>query len=227
LDDDGGTTDGGAVDGNLAPQDDNNPASNYGVSDTSIRHRIVVSGIYELPFGHGRSFLNSSNGLVNGIAGGWDISAIVQAQSGYPFSVLSTNDFSNTGSPAPKPDRVCSGKGPRTKAEWFDVSCFPTAALAADLANGTPRFGDSGRNILTGPRFSEVDTSLIKRFLILETVRAEFRGEFFNLFNHPNFGIGESGIPNNYIGSNIVGQITNTTPAANSREIQLGLKMVF
>jgi hypothetical protein len=161
------------------------------------------------------------------VAGGWDISAIVQAQSGYPFSVLSTNDFSNTGSPSPKPDRTCSGKGPRTRAEWFNVSCFPTTALAADLANGTPRFGDSGRNILTGPRFTDVDTSLIKRFSIFEKVRVEFRGEFFNLFNHPNLGIGEGGIPNNYIGSNLVGQITNTTPAANSREIQLGLKVVF
>jgi Carboxypeptidase regulatory-like domain len=227
MDDDGGTTDGGAINANLAPQDDNNPASNYGVSDTSIRHRLVVSGIYQLPVGRGRRFLNSSNSLVNAVAGGWDISAIVQAQSGYPFSVLSTNDFSNTGSPSPKPDRTCSGKGPRTKAEWFNVSCFPTAALAADLANGTPRFGDSGRNILTGPRFTDVDTSLIKRFSIFEGVRVEFRGEFFNLFNHPNLGIGEGGIPNNYIGSNLVGQITNTTPAANSREIQLGLKVIF
>ena len=227
LDDDGGTTDGGAINGNLAAQDDNNPAANYGVSDTSVRHRIVVSGLYELPFGRGRSFLNNSNSLVNAVAGGWDISAIVQAQSGYPFSVLSTNDFSNTGSPSPKPDRTCSGKGPRTKAEWFNVSCFPTSALAADLANGTPRFGDSGRNILTGPRFTDVDTSLIKRFSIFEAAKVEFRGEFFNLFNHPNFGIGEGGVPNNYIGSNIVGQITNTSPAANSREIQFGLKVIF
>jgi hypothetical protein len=166
--------------------------------------------------------LNTSSGLVNAVVGGWDISAIVQAQSGYPFSVLSSNDFSNTGSPSPKPDRTCSGKGPRTTAEWFNVNCFPTTALAADLANGTPRFGDSGRNILTGPRFTDLDTSLIKRFSIFETVRAEFRGEFFNLLNHPNFGI-----PNQYIGSNIVGQITNVSPAANSRQIQLGLKVIF
>ncbi len=222
LDDDGGTTDGGAINANLAPQDDNNPISNYGVSDTSIRHRIVVSGIYELPFGHGRSFLNSSNGLVNAVVGGWDVSAIVQAQSGYPFSVLSSNDFSNTGSPSPKPDRTCSGKGPRTTAEWFNVSCFPTAALAAELANGTPRFGDSGRNILTGPRLVDLDTSLIKRFSIFESVKAEFTGEFFNLFNHPNFAL-----PNQYIGSNIVGQITNTSQASNSREIQLGLRVIY
>jgi len=221
LDDDGGTTDGGAINGNLAPQDDNNPASNYGVSDTSIRHRIVVSGEYQLPFGRGRAFLNRSNTLMNDLAGGWDISAIVAAQAGYPFSVLSSNDFSNTASPSPKPDRTCSGKGPRTVAEWFNVSCFPTTALEAALANGTPRFGNSGRNILTGPRFVDADTSLIKRFSIFEKAKVEFRGEVFNLFNHPNLAI-----PNQYIGSNIVGQITNTSPAANSREIQFGLKVI-
>lgn len=222
LDDDGGTTDGGAINGNLAPQNDNDPASNYGVSDTSIRHRLVVSGVYQLPFGRGRAFLSDSASWVNALAGGWDISAIVAAQSGYPFSVLSSNDFSNTGSPSPKPDRTCSGKGPRTTAEWFDVSCFPTTALQAALANGTPRFGNSGRNILAGPHFVDADTSLIKRLSVFEAAKAEFRAEVFNLFNHPNFGI-----PNQYIGSNIVGQITNTSPSANSREIQLGLKVIF
>jgi len=222
LDDDGGTTDGGAINGNLAPQDDNNPESNYGVSDTSIRHRIVVSGGYQLPFGRGRTFLSQSNTLINALAGGWDVSAIVAAQAGYPFSVLSSNDFSNTASPSPKPDRTCSGKGPRTATEWFNVSCFPTTALQAALANGTPRFGNSGRNILTGPRFIDADTSLIKRFLIFEKAKVEFRGELFNLFNHPNLAI-----PNQYIGSNIVGQITNTSPSANSREIQLGLKVIY
>jgi len=158
---------------------------------------------------------------MNDLAGGWDISAIVAAQAGYPFSVLSSNDFSNTASPSPKPDRTCSGKGPRTVAEWFNVSCFPTTALEAALANGTPRFGNSGRNILTGPRFVDADTSLIKRFSIFEKAKVEFRGEVFNLFNHPNLAI-----PNQYIGSNIVGQITNTSPAANSREIQFGLKVI-
>ena len=121
-----------------------------------------------------------------------------------------------------KPDRTCSGKGPRTATEWFNVSCFPTTALQAALANGTPRFGNSGRNILTGPRFIDADTSLIKRFSIFEKAKVEFRGELFNLFNHPNLAI-----PNQYIGSNIVGQITNTSPSANSREIQLGLKVIY
>jgi hypothetical protein len=220
LNDGGGTTDGGAIGGYLAPQNDNNPSADYGVAETSLRHRLVVSGVYRLPVGRGRTFLSSSGPLLNALAGGWDVSAIIATQSGFPFTVLSANDFSNTGSPSPRPDRTCSGKGPRTLAEWFNLSCFPTVALQTALANGTPRFGTSGRDIATGPRLTDLDTSIIKRFSVFETVKVEFRGEFFNLLNHPNFAL-----PNQTIGNTIAGQITNT--AGNSREVQLGLKAIF
>jgi hypothetical protein len=156
---------------------------------------------------------------MNALAGGWEISAIITFQSGFPFSVLANQDFSNTDSANPRPDRVCNGAGPQTISEWFDVNCFTTDALAQALANGTPRFGNSGRNILIGPAMQEWDVSAIKRNPITERVNLEFRAEFFNLFNHPNFGT-----PGATIGTDTAGQITS---AGSPRDIQFGLKLSF
>jgi len=208
----------------IAPQDDNNFQAEYGPADISLKHRLVVSGVYELPFGAGRQFATGSS-AANKVIGGWDLSFILQAQSGYPFSVYSATDFSNTGSFAPRPDRLCNGTGPGKLAEWFNLNCFSTVALQQALANGTPRFGNSGRNILTGPRLFDLDASLSKRFSIGERVKVEFRGEFFNLVNHPNFAL-----PNSFIGSASAGVISNTVPlgaTGYNREIQLGMKFQF
>lgn len=220
LDDNSGTSE-----TEIAPQDDNNPRAEYGEADTSLRHRLVVSGIYQLPFGKGRQFLNGASPWVNAVAGGWDFSTIITAQSGTPFTVTSATDFSNTGSGNARPDRTCSGIGAKSVNNWFNQSCFTTTALATALANGTPRFGNSGRDIIPGPGLVDVDLSMIKRFSITEKVKTEFRAEFFNLLNHPNFAL-----PNATIGSGSTGVISNTVPLGNvgySREIQLGLKVTF
>ena len=199
-------------------QDDNNPQADYGVSDFSIRQTLVVSGIYQLPFGEGRPYL-STGGITNAIVGGWDVAAIVTLATGNPFTVLSAEDYSNTGSLSPRPDRTCGGQGMKAKTDWFDTSCFTTTALAQDFANGTPRFGESGRNILTGPGTFGQDVSLIKRFNLPERVHAEFRGEFFNALNHTNLAL-----PNATLGAFGYNEIFTANAA---REIQLGLKLSF
>jgi len=214
LDDGSGTSETEA-----APQDDNNVRAEYGQADTSLRQRLSVSGTYQLPVGRGRQFLNSKGPWVDELAGGWDLSTIITTQSGTPFTVTSASDFSNTGSGNPRPDRSCRGIGKKSNSNWFDQSCFSTAALAAALADGTPRFGNSGRNILTSPGFVEIDASLIKRFSILDKANTEFRAEFFNMLNHPNFAL-----PGSTIGSSSAGIISN---ASAGREIQLGLKLAF
>lgn len=201
-----------------APQNDNNQRADYSLSDISIKQRLVISPIWMLPFGKGQAYLNSG-GLVNGIAGGWEVSGIVTFQDGFPFTVQSNQDFSNTNSRSPRPDRVCNGAGPQTVAEWFDINCFTTDLLAQALANGTPRFGNSGRNILIGPGMQEWDVSVIKRNPITERVNLEFRAEFFNIFNHPNFGT-----PGTTIGTSTAGQLTS---AGSPRDIQFGLKLKF
>ncbi len=207
------------------PQNDNNPSAEYGVADTSLRHRLAASGIYQLPFGKGRTFLINRGRLVDAIVGGWDVSSIVAAQTGYPFTVTSASDFSNTNSGSARPDRTCSGEGPKSLSEWFNFSCFPVTALQQDLASGTPRFGNSGRNILVGPGLVDVDVSLIKRFTIAERLKTEFRAEAFNILNHPNFAL-----PNATIGRSSAGIISNTVPlgaTGYNREIQLGLSLTF
>jgi hypothetical protein len=199
-------------------QDDNNLRQDYGLADFSIKQRLVLSPIWQLPLGRGQRFLDHG-GLVNGLAGGWELSGIITFQDGFPFTVLSNEDFSNTGSPSPRPDRICNGAGPQTVAEWFNTSCFTTDALSQALANGTPRWGNSGRNILVGPGLQQWDVSVIKRNQITERVGIEFRAEFFDLFNHPNFGP-----PGATIATSSAGLLTS---AASPRDIQFGLKLKF
>lgn len=215
LNENGGNSDNGCL---CDQQNENNRRADYGLASFDIRQRLVLSPIWQLPFGTGQTFLNHS-GVMNALAGGWEVSAIITFQSGIPFSVLANQDFSNTNSANPRPDRVCNGAGPQTVAEWFDVNCFTTDALAQALANGTPRFGNSGRNILIGPGMQDWDFSAIKRNPVTERVNLEFRAEFFNLFNHPNFGT-----PGATIGTDTAGQITS---AGSPRDIQFGLKLTF
>jgi hypothetical protein len=92
--------------------------------------------------------------------------------------------------------------------------------LAAALASGHPRFGDSGRNILDGPGLSSSDLALLKDFQLTERFKLEFRSEFFNAFNHPYFGH-----PGAVIGSPTFGVLTTTAGAP--RDIQFGLKLSF
>ncbi len=125
--------------------------------------------------GNGKRFLNRG-GAVNGILGGWELSGILSFQSGFPFGVLSAQDFSNTGSPSPYPDRICNGTGKRTAESWFDTSCFTTAALQQALASGHPRFGNSGRNILDGPGSNDWDLAMIKNFQFTERLQITIPG---------------------------------------------------
>jgi hypothetical protein len=209
----------GNVDNQSAVQDDNNQNADYGLADYNISQTFVASLIYQLPFGRGRRFLGSEGGLVNVLVGGWEASAIITAHTGLPFTVTSTLDYSNTGSQSPRPDRICEGTGPKTLSEWFDVNCFTTAALAQAFANGTPRFGTSRRNILIGPGTQNWDLAFIKRTNVGKRVTTEFRGEFFNAFNHTNFGI-----PASTVGTSDIGIISSSS---GPRDIQLAVKVEF
>jgi hypothetical protein len=209
---------GGDIDDQSTVQNDNDPNADYGLSDFDIGQTLSVSVIYQLPFGRGQRF--AANGrFVDGLIGGWEVSGIITATGGFPFTVTSTQDYSNTGSPSPRPDRICNGTGPKTISEWFNTNCFTTAALAQALADGTPRFGTSGRNILIGPGVQNWDIAFIKRTTIHDGIVAEFRGELFNAFNHTNFGI-----PGSVIGTSTAGIIS---ASSGPRDIQLALKVVF
>ena len=153
------------------------------------------------------------------IAGGWEVSGILTFQTGFAFTVTANQDFSNSGSLSPRPDRTCNGSGAQTVSSWFATNCFTTDALSQALAAGTPRFGNSGKNILYGPGIQQWDVSFMKRNPITERLNLEFRAEFFNMFNHPNFGV-----PGSTVGTSSAGVITS---AGTPRDIQFGLKLKF
>jgi hypothetical protein len=202
-------------------QDAATPAATYAPSQFDQTHRLVVSGVYDLPFGYGRAHLNR-RGVADGFLGGWTTSEIFTANTGFPFTVfastpnpaLSGNQFANiTGSPyLPNP----------TVAEWFNTSAFSNPS--------TYTFGNSSRDLLRGPGFWDFDFTVAKQFPIPigreDRTHLQFRVDFFNLFNHPNFAQ-----PNATVGSAAFGTITalaysntNNNPA---RQIQLGLVLTF
>jgi hypothetical protein len=219
LDDNEGDEGFGGGVGNGDAQDDNRPWLDYARSFTDARNRLVFSYIYEVPVGKGRKFLNTG-GAANTVLGGWQVSGITSFQSGFPFTVTSSGSYSNTGSATPRPDRTCFGNGPKTLTEWFDTSCFTTAPLAANLLAGIYQFGNSGRNILSGPGLNDFDFAAIKRFSLGERAKLEFRAELYNMFDTPNFAY-----PHTNVSAAHFGVINNTSGIA--RQIQFGLKLSF
>jgi hypothetical protein len=198
-----------------------NPTLSYGNSQIDLRHTFSGSVIYELPFGTGKSLLNNG-GVLNAFVGGWQISNTWQVQTGMPFTPTWGGGGSNfSGSGTWYPDRVCNGTiSNPTIQEWFDPTCFPSAA------QGT--YGNSGRNVLFGPGFFNMNTSLAKTFKLRwlgEAGSLEVRADAFDLLNHPNFGQ-----PNATIVPGVVGETTTTstiTSARTQRNIQLGARIVF
>ncbi len=202
-------------------QNSRNLAAQRGSSTFDVRHKLTVSGTYELPFGKGRLWLNNAPRPVDWIAGGWQLNNIATLQTGLPFTpVLQTSNL-NTGSGTQFPNRIGSGELPssqRSIDHWFDASAF--------VAPPPFTFGNSGRNILRGPGTKQIDLSLFKNFRIGEQRRVEFRAEAFNALNTPQFNN-----PNASIGFSGVGRITSagspTVYQRTSRQVQLALKIYF
>lgn len=195
------------------PQNPRDLRAQRGNSNFDVRHRFVVSEVYELPFGKGRRHL-ADKGILTAIASGWEISGIVSVQTGQPFTVTLNFDPTNSGVTA-RPNRVRDGSLPpnqRGPMRWFDLDAFQPP-------NG-PFYGNSGRNILRGPAQVNVDVGLVRNFAFRERLRLQFRGEAFNLFNNPQFGL-----PASAIGAPAAGTIGSVlTP---ERQIQLALKLIF
>jgi hypothetical protein len=183
----------------------------HGPSGFDVRHRTVISYVYELPFGNGRRWMTESGGLLQGLVGGWQLSGITTLTTGRPFTVLLQTGVNN-GAPS-WPNRIGSGKlDDPTVDLWFNPADF-----VAPPAN---TYGDSGRGILYGPGHVNFDTSLSKRVTISGGSTAEFRWDVFNLFNHPGFGF-----PNRNIGNPSAGRITTTI--VDNRSMQFALKVNF
>ncbi|HZS07746.1 MAG TPA: TonB-dependent receptor [Blastocatellia bacterium] len=211
-------------------QDSYNVRGDRGLSDYDARHRFVINWIYELPF--------KGNRLVEG----WQLSSIIQSQSGNPLNVL-TNISTFTGTATLRPDLVgpISIIGKASPDLWFSNtvcdprvagSCTSSSVFALPVSSsGVFHFGNLGRNVIIGPRFNNVDFSVLKNTKITESVRVQFRAEIFDLFNHAN--LGQPGRIAT-VGSTTFGVITGTNgtrfptgDSGSSRQVQFALKLIF
>ena len=189
--------------GGIVGQDGYNLRNDRGLSDFDVRHRFVISALYDLPW--------RGNRLLEG----WQFAVVVQSQSGNPINIVTSNSTVNGVAGTLRPDV----NGPvaiiGNVERWFDTSTF--AAV--------PRFGNLGRNVVIGPGFNNTDFSIIKNTNLSDSFRMQFRAEFFDVFNHANFGQ-----PGNVVGTPAFGRITNTRfPAGetgSSRQIQFAIKVI-
>lgn len=191
------------------------PSEEKGLADFNVPQRFVLSATYELPFGRGKAFANTINGFGNALFGGWEMQTITTAQAGTPRTVTANIGVSNSdGENRPDVVQGISVVPPnRDPNNWIDPAAFQTAVA------GT--FGNAGRNIIQTSNQVEVDLSLFKDFAIRESAKLQFRSEFFNLANHPNF---RSTSLNTTYGQASFGQYSAAQP---SRQIQLALKLIF
>lgn len=198
------------------------PKRDRGPSALNVTHQANGNFSYELPFGHGKPWLNSVSGVADKIISGWQLNSIVSLLSGFPLTPqVGTNRSGNgdTRNPdRPSADPTFSGKRILgTQKRWFDPSAFVLPIP------GT--WGNVGRGSLTGPRLSNVDFSLFKSTPFTERVGLQFRAEFFNIFNHTNFGTPAPVVFTGGAISPTAGNISST--ATTSRQIQFGLKLNF
>jgi len=195
------------------PQDQFNTNAEKASSAYDLRHRSVTSAIYDLPFGRETGWLSGSK-WTRAIFGGFQVGGIFVAQTGQFVNPSVQGNPANTTNPT-RPNRLGDERlesGSRTVDRWFDPLAFsvPTAFT----------YGNSGRNVIEAPGVVNLDLLVGRNFAITETVRLEFRGEFYNFTNTAHFGR-----PNAVIGSPQAGTITNT--ATPNRQIQFGLRLVF
>lgn len=167
----------------FAPQDARCRACDYGPSTFNVPHRFVASVLYTLPFGRGQQFLNRG-GIVNQIAGGWQLSSIVVAQSGPPIDTTSWDSAGTSFVPASTRLNCVAGVKPVLDHPNADHYLNP-AAFANSIAG---QYGNCGRNNLIGPKQVNVDFSTIKDFKVTERQALQFRFEMFNAPNHVEWG---------------------------------------
>jgi hypothetical protein len=205
------------------------PGSNkadWGLSGLNLNNQFTASVLYDLPFGKGKQFGSNWNGPVNTVLGGWSVNVIERILSGFPIYVYDSNDqsgvnFLDNFANWNRPDQICDPKaGHPTVAKWFNTQCF--------VAPPAGQLGTAARAPVYGPDFVNTDFSAIKNFrLPYERTNLQFRAEFFNLFNHPQFNApGLSSTPGADLASpGTFGIITSTVN--NPRVIQLALKLNF
>jgi hypothetical protein len=223
-----------------------NPRLDRGLADFDAPHRLVISGIWELPFDRG-----FENKVAKFLSQGWQFNAIATFQAGNPFTVYSNNNSSqqDQNPDLSRPDLIGPRQylNPRQQTQafsagtatclgndvlsgghfWFNPNAFNCTGPFNNDGTINPAgvplftFGTTPRNFLRGPGIDNFDLSIVKKTHIGEGAKSvEFRTEFFNALNHTQFSN-----PDNAGGSGTFGQVTSTR--IDNRIIQFGLKFYF
>jgi hypothetical protein len=204
-----------STDRGAANTDTYDPKLDYGPSSLNTPNIFIANYVYQLPFFAGQ------HGIEGKVLGGWEVSGITSAESGQSTTVTQANDpFANypgglgIASPnadiTPRPDQVAPVHLLKTEAQWFTTSSFAAA---------TGHFGSARNGIFLGPGYQNWDLGAIKNVAFLERYKFQFRGEFFNAFNHTNFSGVDTGLNDAAYGT-----VTSTHLP---RRIQLGAKLYF
>ncbi|MBV9502248.1 MAG: hypothetical protein JO138_23010, partial [Acidobacteriaceae bacterium] len=208
----------------------------YGLCEFDVPKAFHFSGTYDLPFGHGRQFLSNSPGFVNATFGGWSTNWILTLQEGQPGTVpcaiSTTSGFGCTAFLVPGQSVTA---GPHNVNQWLNPNAFTTPPVATTIGQSDYSPLGGAPTQFYGPGYHRLDFSLFKDFHFTERIYLQFRSEFFNLTNTPNFslpGFGGNGVvaaPGalDYT-SNSFGKITSTRDGQNDqREIQFALKLYW
>lgn len=217
IDEGPGGSDSSSDSSKALPQNSYAPHSERGLSDFDVRHRLVISPVYDLPFGAKGKYL--THGVGSYLAGGWQLSGIIQWQTGRPFTVYYGTDNSYTGENADRPNVAHNPNqnAPHSVSQWFNTTTNPAFAAA-----GTGNFGNESRNAIQGPGYTEADVAIARTFPIHHSVKLNFRAEAFNLANHPNF-YNPNPSTDTY-GSGSFGKISQ---AFDPRQLQFSLKLHY
>jgi hypothetical protein len=182
----------------------------YASSNWDVRHRLVGSFTYDLPF-----LRFTPNAFVKAAFGNWQLNGIITAQTGFPYNITVPGDPANTSAGSQRPNLLTQPSS--NCGQGHLTGCINSAAFALPA---TFTYGAAGRNLLRGPDLATLDLSLFKNFAIRERATFQLRGEFFNALNHPSFSN-----PNSVFNTAAFGNITSTS--TNNRQIQLAGKFTF
>jgi hypothetical protein len=200
----------------------------YGYSDFDTRHRLVISSLYELPFGRGKRFLNA--GVASAIVGGWQLNNIFSFSTGFPLTIRVGANYANVTYGIQRPDVVAGTPWKLdnpTPDQWFN--------LRSMTRNKDFAYGNMQRNAIIGPGIAAWDFSTLKNFNFTERAYLQFRFECFNCANHPvwadpgtvmstsRFDSNGFAIP----GTGVFGKVTNTRTGIDMRKLQFSLKFYF
>ncbi len=189
----------------------------YSSAAWDIRHNFTLGFNYDLPFGRGRQFGANINKAEDLVLGGWQVNGILTLHTGQPYTVSASGcqgvwagcfpDLVAGANPNAAPP------GGRTPSEWFNIANFTAPASLTQ--------GNLGDNTNNGPPVRTLDASIFKDLALTERYRFQFRAEFFNFANTPQFNFPDSGF-----GDANFGRITSTL-AGTERHIQFALKFLF